>query len=149
MATLLEINLLPAEERRDATASVEQLHRMPLVWIIVAIVILIPVALAVPVSARQRRLNALQQQVPAGQHGDQDPLDDDLLADDDLADTLTDRFEECRGLGEIGDGGALGRGHGRAGGVRGGESRGLGRGRSDAASICLFRPVRGVAARFS
>ena len=41
--------------------------------------------------------HALQQQVPAGEQRDQQPLDDDVLADDDRADALAHVLDELNG----------------------------------------------------
>ena len=54
--------------------------------------------------------HALQEQVAAGEQGDQGPLDDDVLADDDGADPLADAADELDGLGRDRDGGGGRRG---------------------------------------
>jgi len=63
MANQLTINLLPPEKRHDTTKSVEQLHRMPLVWIIAGVFVVIPLLLAFPLHMRRKRFSILTREV--------------------------------------------------------------------------------------
>lgn len=56
---LLRINLLPENERKVTLSPIEQLHRTPLMWLIVGCMVLIVLLVLVPVLFRQQQLRHL------------------------------------------------------------------------------------------
>ena len=60
---MLQINLLPEEARETSLSSLEQLHRIPLIWIVVGLLIGFGLVLLIPVHFNQRRLNVLTKQI--------------------------------------------------------------------------------------
>lgn len=56
---MLKINLLPVSARPTSLSTVEQFHRTPLLWIMLAIAVLIPLGYWTAASASQQQLNRL------------------------------------------------------------------------------------------
>jgi Tfp pilus assembly protein PilN len=56
---MLTINLLQAGARRTGSAALQQLHRMPLVWVALALLVAIPLALLVPIYVNRHQLTRL------------------------------------------------------------------------------------------
>src|SRR6185369_14104560 len=61
---------------------------------------------------------ALQQQMPARKKRDQQPLDDDILADDDLGDTFADSSDKTSGVAGFGHGNNIQAANGERSGIR-------------------------------
>ncbi len=62
---MLKINLLPEGERKATLSPVEQLHRTPLVWVVVAGMILLVITLWIPLAIYQQQVRALDVQIQA------------------------------------------------------------------------------------
>ena len=60
---MLKINLLPSGARKTSLSAVEQFHRTPLMTIAVAVMVLLPVSLWVPIHFRHRALRELTAQL--------------------------------------------------------------------------------------
>ncbi len=60
---MLRVNLLPESERKATLSPVEQLHRTPLVWVVVAGMGFLVLALWIPLTLRQRELKILDGQI--------------------------------------------------------------------------------------
>ena len=53
---MLTINLLPESARKTSLSSIEQLHRTPLLWVVVGVMAVIPILLGVPLFFRSQQL---------------------------------------------------------------------------------------------
>ena len=62
---MLTINLLPQTERKATLSTVEQLHRTPLVWVVVSGMISLLVLLWIPITLRRQELQKLDAQIQA------------------------------------------------------------------------------------
>ena len=60
---MLKINLLPAGARQTALSSIEQLHRTPLMWVVVGVMAGLALTLAVPAMLRGQQLRQLQTKI--------------------------------------------------------------------------------------
>ena len=60
---MLKINLLPETARKASLSPIEQLHRTPLMWVAVGLLIGIAALFAVPISFRQGELRQLQAKI--------------------------------------------------------------------------------------
>ena len=60
---MLTINLLPENARRAAPSNIEQFHRAPLAWIIVALMVGVPLLLWLPLQWRRYELASLTAKV--------------------------------------------------------------------------------------
>jgi len=56
---MLKINLLPPGEQKATLSRIEQLHRTPLMWIVVAVMVAFPLLLVAPMSLRRQQLQRL------------------------------------------------------------------------------------------
>ena len=56
---MLKINLLPPAERKATLSHIEQFHRTPLMWIVVAAMVAFPLFLLLPISFRRQQLQRL------------------------------------------------------------------------------------------
>lgn len=63
MTTLIKVNLLPPGERKATSSPIEQFYRTPLMWILIAAMVLIVVLLSVPIHFRKQQLAELQAKV--------------------------------------------------------------------------------------
>ncbi len=62
---MLKINLLPEGERKATLSPVEQLHRTPLVWVVVAGMLLLVGILWIPLTVYRQQVRALEIQIQA------------------------------------------------------------------------------------
>jgi Tfp pilus assembly protein PilN len=60
---MLKINLLPSSVRQGSASTLEQLHRTPLMAVLVGGMVLILVLLGIPVQLQRQRLQQLQQRI--------------------------------------------------------------------------------------
>ena len=56
---MLKVNLLPESARRVTLSPIEQLHRTPLMWMVVGVMVAFPLVLLVPLGLRFRALQQL------------------------------------------------------------------------------------------
>lgn len=71
---MLKINLLPEEQRKAPQSKVEQLHRTPLMALVVAIAVALPILLWVPIRLSTAQLQRLQARIEALSPRQQDVL---------------------------------------------------------------------------
>ena len=65
MSQLIKINLLPPDKQKAAASSVDQLHRAPITWIVVAVMVILPLFLWVPTQLNRKQLAGLSSQIEA------------------------------------------------------------------------------------
>lgn len=62
---MLKINLLPPAERKAVLSHIEQFHRTPLMWIVVAVMVAFPLLLLLPMGLRRQQLQRLNVKIQA------------------------------------------------------------------------------------
>jgi len=60
---MLQINLLPPSERTATLSPVEQLHRTPLMWVVLGVLVAVPLLLLVPLGLRRQQLERLNAEI--------------------------------------------------------------------------------------
>jgi Tfp pilus assembly protein PilN len=60
---MLKVNLLPEGARKATLSPIEQLHRTPLMWILVGAMAAVPIALLVPLGLRFQRVKQLNARI--------------------------------------------------------------------------------------
>lgn len=60
---MLKVNLLPAEQRKRSLSPIEQLHRTPFMWIVAAVMVVLPLVFFIPIGVRREQLRKLNEQI--------------------------------------------------------------------------------------